>query len=793
MKYTPRPIDIDNIKISSELESLSELLARNTHELWALERLRQGWRHGPTRDDKSKEHPCLVPYDELPENEKIFDRNSAIGTIKLILALGHSISINKINLSSLLSSTYNNYAFGGLKNENLKNYVLNSDLSAINYFWSSRAFDKWAFNPETYGDIASRALILGAPLLAHEIVSKGLSLWPNNQYLEEIVIKALMRLDNVDKAIDYAQRIIDNNLENCDFLNILGSLYKKKWVYGDSITDLESSIKYYKKSFEVECTLWSSINYFLLVSIYEKAAEKTIKEIPAEYLRTKEIVVQNIEQQFKDTIEVDGTREELFWAYATYAEFYLINKNLEQSFIFYQKASSYIYVKEIDFLIAIRKNFSLILEKLFDQLLEKDKKNIINRFDNAINYHKVLIFSGHMVDLPDAKVERFPLEKINQVYNAIYKFLKERGPFLGISSASSGSDILFLEAMQALNYPVYLVLPCHIDDFIKFSVLPYGEQWVDRFYKVYQYAGPHVFMVDYQGASIPDYYYSWANKLMYGLAVVRAKELNTSIEHLAVWNNKVEGKEGGTLSVLSEWSTLQERTRIHINNNPIANNKVFYVDLYEIISKNRATERQEIKELSISILDDAKSKLPQMAISKNIKAIFYADAVGYSRFSEDELIIFEKHIKEMINKLSQQKEYDRIYFNSWGDAVFLIFDDVNRCGNFAIMLQQLLKDFDYKACGLSKMIELRIALHVGPLTAYKNDESNAQSFLGTHVCRAARLEPITPPGDIYSTFEFACLTVLSSSEEQNFKISYVGKMNMPKKYGEYHTYRVSSI
>lgn len=90
--YTPKPIDTSNIVVSEEIKSLSEALARNTHENWAKSRIEQGWVWGETRDDKRKEHPCLVPYDDLPEQEKDYDRNTSMETIKVILSLGYKIS-----------------------------------------------------------------------------------------------------------------------------------------------------------------------------------------------------------------------------------------------------------------------------------------------------------------------------------------------------------------------------------------------------------------------------------------------------------------------------------------------------------------------------------------------------------------------------------------------------------------------------------------------------------------------------------------------------------------------------
>jgi len=70
---------------------LTELLARNTHENWARQRLADGWRHGPKRDDARKEHPGLVPYESLSEEEKNYDRRTAIETLKTIVALGYRI------------------------------------------------------------------------------------------------------------------------------------------------------------------------------------------------------------------------------------------------------------------------------------------------------------------------------------------------------------------------------------------------------------------------------------------------------------------------------------------------------------------------------------------------------------------------------------------------------------------------------------------------------------------------------------------------------------------------------
>ena len=89
--YTPKPVDTTKIKLPEELLALTEKIAENVHENWAAQRMSEGWTYGEKRDDAKKQTPCLVPYSELTESEKEYDRNTALESIKLIVALGYKI------------------------------------------------------------------------------------------------------------------------------------------------------------------------------------------------------------------------------------------------------------------------------------------------------------------------------------------------------------------------------------------------------------------------------------------------------------------------------------------------------------------------------------------------------------------------------------------------------------------------------------------------------------------------------------------------------------------------------
>lgn len=91
MKYKPEPVDTSDVVLSKELIELTEVIAKNVHENWSESRIKEGWKYGEARSDEFKTTPCLVPYEELPEIEKEYDRKTAFETIKLLVKLGYSI------------------------------------------------------------------------------------------------------------------------------------------------------------------------------------------------------------------------------------------------------------------------------------------------------------------------------------------------------------------------------------------------------------------------------------------------------------------------------------------------------------------------------------------------------------------------------------------------------------------------------------------------------------------------------------------------------------------------------
>lgn len=89
--YKPNPIDTTNVVLDENILELAEMLAKNTHEVWAVGKLKEGWAYGPKIDPELKQHPSLIPYEELSEEQKDYDRNTSIETLKVLIALGFEI------------------------------------------------------------------------------------------------------------------------------------------------------------------------------------------------------------------------------------------------------------------------------------------------------------------------------------------------------------------------------------------------------------------------------------------------------------------------------------------------------------------------------------------------------------------------------------------------------------------------------------------------------------------------------------------------------------------------------
>lgn len=169
-------------------------------------------------------------------------------------------------------------------------------------------------------------------------------------------------------------------------------------------------------------------------------------------------------------------------------------------------------------------------------------------------------------------------------------------------------------------------------------------------------------------------------------------------------------------------------------------------------------------------------------------SMLFADAVNFSKLTEPQIPLFLNYFLGAIGELIATSENAPSIKNTWGDGLYFVFADVRNAGLFALELCDLMVSTDWGSKGLPKAINLRIALHAGPVYSCVDPVTGLPSYTGTHVSRAARIEPITPPGQVYASQGFAGLAAAQGVKE--FTCDYVGQTPLAKGYGTFATYHV---
>jgi len=171
-----------------------------------------------------------------------------------------------------------------------------------------------------------------------------------------------------------------------------------------------------------------------------------------------------------------------------------------------------------------------------------------------------------------------------------------------------------------------------------------------------------------------------------------------------------------------------------------------------------------------------------------IRALLFADAVGFSKLEEQQIPLFVRCFLGAIAKLVKGGSHSPILTNTWGDGLYFVFRTVTDAGVFALELCDNINNSDWVEFGLPKSLNLRIGLHAGPVYACFDPILERPNYVGTHVSRAARIEPVTPPGLVYASESFAALAAAEAVTE--IYCEYVGQTPLAKGYGTFPTYVV---
>lgn len=325
-------------------------------------------------------------------------------------------------------------------------------------------------------------------------------------------------------------------------------------------------------------------------------------------------------------------------------------------------------------------------------------------------------------------------------------------------SLASGGDILWAEAILGGGGELHVVLPFDRAEFIQSSVAPSGVGWVRRFEDCLagatdvRYATDDAFLDD-------DALYRYGAELAMGLALLRARYLDAETLQLALWDGDAAAGEAGTAIDVERWTAAGREVVIVA---PPAGAATAGASGDPLLPGKRRV----------------------------VRSILFADVRGFSKLSDEQLPRFSERVLGALAAALEPYQRTIEHRNTWGDALYLVLDDVGEAAACALDLQAAMADVDLAAAGLPAHLALRMGGHVGPVFPTRDPVLDRPGFMGSHVSRTARIEPVTPPGVVYVTEPFAAALALHG--HGGFRCDYVGHMPAAKDFGRLRMYRLSA-
>ena len=370
----------------------------------------------------------------------------------------------------------------------------------------------------------------------------------------------------------------------------------------------------------------------------------------------------------------------------------------------------------------------------------------------------------------------FPPSLEEAVRLAIRKVLEERSTRIGYVSASAGADILFGEELIARGGRVHVFLPCEERDFLDQYVAPAGHGWSDRFRAVCANAASVEISCEERLLG-DETLLRFNNQMLQGIGRIHAERIGVDPHLLLIWNPAAPAAPGSPADFMDQWPELESLSIIDLD------------EVRERIGLAGEAENPAADELSFGTSPRA------------IRAILFADIATYTSFRDEQVPLLWDFLAE-VQQIVEERTKPPILINTWGDAVHAAAETALDLADYATVLAGTIHSVDIETFGLEARPRLRIALHAGPVYVGLHPLTGRSMIYGHHVNRAARIEPIAAPGEIYASQHFVALLrsemdacqhealVLGKPYSSAYRMEYVGMLDLPKKFGREAIYRV---
>jgi class 3 adenylate cyclase len=369
----------------------------------------------------------------------------------------------------------------------------------------------------------------------------------------------------------------------------------------------------------------------------------------------------------------------------------------------------------------------------------------------------VVHYCGHRIDPLGVEDGRFPAGAEPAVAAAIAAEIERDPPGFAYGSLASGADILCAEGLLAAGAELHVVLPFARDEFVRCSVADGGHDWVARFERCLAAAASLNYATD-DAYLDDDVLYRYASELAMGLALLRARYVDAPARQIAVWDGEAPRGQAGTAIDVGTWTG---------HGHPVT-----------IVTPG---DRPSAPATAAETATRANGS------GRVVRALLFSDVKGFSKLTDEQLPRFAEHVLGAIAGVLDRHAELISYRETWGDAVYVVLTDAVSAAACALDLQDAMAAIDFAALRLPDHLALRLGGHVGPVFPVVNPVMRTPGFMGSHVSRTARIEPVTPPGSVFVTESFAAALVLENSR---FTCDYVGHIPAAKDLGRLRMYRL---
>lgn len=603
-------------------------------------------------------------------------------------------------------------------------------------------------------DSVERHLRQGEPLLAYNAVQEGLAAWPLNLRLRQLKGLAIARSGDIERANEVLRQLADTGNADAETLGILARTHKDLALRAGNAASraahLCAAFSIYQRGYEAARTAaetgdawYTGINAAAIAVLQDDLAmaRRIAGEIRTQCLRA----------------QADPTAATDYWLAATLGEAALILGEPEESAAHYAGAAR----------LAAGRYGNLSSTRRQAELLAQHLPGDNGWTSEVLKIPPLVMYTGHMIDQADRIMPRFPNTLEGVVAAAILQRLRAVKPLAAYGSAACGADILCLEAMRDVGGETHIVLPFPAADFRRNSVDFGAGNWAERFERVLSVATSVTITSDHRahGSTAT---YEYANLMLTGMARLRTQVLGTNLLGLAVWDGRLSTSVAGAASLVRLWRSE-------------------HIDIEEV------TVSVEGSPAVIATVDarSGDGEQPAAGYSHEIRAMLFADAVGYSKLSEDQTLNFITQFWGAVAALNSRTSQPPDHVETTGDGLYMVFRGVGEAGRYALELSELVTRTDWSSRGLPGGMNIRVALHCGPVYRGRNPITGAPIYTGPHTSRTARIEPITPPGQVYASSAFAA--VAAATGVGDLSLNYVGRMPLAKGYGTHGIYHVGQV